>query len=134
MLERIFRVMSEKKINKSLLAKMCGMNKSTIYTCLLSEENAQKAKLETIRAIADALGISLDYLMTGQEAIKDKDNFAPITRRRLHPILVKYNKLNAEGRERVEVYLNDLIASGNYDGNDDNAPPLTPRLKKASAN
>lgn len=32
-----------------------------------------------------------------------------------HPLLIKYEKLNAVGRKKVEAYLDDLIASGNYD-------------------
>lgn len=65
MLERILYLMRELDINKNQLAKMCNLPRTTIYTALASEENVQKTKLETLRAIAGAMQISLDYIIYG---------------------------------------------------------------------
>ena len=64
-IERLNAVMLDRGMTKTQLAKYCGIPKTTLYNIMASEENAQKAKLETMRPIAAALGITLDYLIYG---------------------------------------------------------------------
>ena len=66
MLDRVLFLMQQLNINKNQLAKMCDLPRTTIYSALSSEENLQNTKLETQRAIARALQISLDYIIYGK--------------------------------------------------------------------
>lgn len=66
MLERILNRMKEVNINKSQLSKRCNLPKTTVYSVLGSEENLQNTKLETLRPIAELLGITLDYIINGE--------------------------------------------------------------------
>ncbi|MFR1531996.1 MAG: helix-turn-helix domain-containing protein [Christensenellales bacterium] len=66
MLDRVLFLMQQLNINKNQLAKMCDLPRTTIYSALSSEENLQNTKLETLRAIARALQISLDYIIYGK--------------------------------------------------------------------
>lgn len=74
MLERILKLMEEKGLNKNQLAQRTGLPRTTIYSALASEESCQKAKLETIRPIAKALGTTLDYIISGNEEKKEAKN------------------------------------------------------------
>lgn len=67
MLERILDLMQVQKINKNKLAIMAGLPRTTIYSALSNEENCKKTKLETMRAIANALNTTLDFIMTGKD-------------------------------------------------------------------
>ena len=67
MLERILELMKSQNINKNRLATMANLPRTTVYSALLNEENCKKAKLETMRAIADALKTTLDFIMTGKD-------------------------------------------------------------------
>ena len=115
MLERILQLMKEKKINKNELAKLCGFTKSTVYAVLRCEENLWRARIETVDTIAAALNTTIDYLVKGDELLKDRDTLDVIVGKRLDPMLLKYNQLNKNGRLRIDSYIDDLIASGNYD-------------------
>lgn len=66
MLERILNLMKEQGINKNKLAKLASLPATTIYSALSNEENLQKSKLETVKAIAYALSTTLDYIVTGK--------------------------------------------------------------------
>lgn len=68
LINRILAVMQERNLSKADLHRLSGLKKSTFYNIFDEKTNPSKIQLDTIRAIADALNTSLDYLMTGKES------------------------------------------------------------------
>lgn len=68
LINRILTLMQEQNLSKADLHRLSGLKKSTFYNVFDEKTNPSKIQLDTIRAIADALNTSLDYLMTGKES------------------------------------------------------------------
>lgn len=79
MLERILELMKKQNINKNKLANLSKIPRTTIYSALSNEENCKKTKLETMRPIAEALGTTLDYIISGDEGQTLQEDFSPNT-------------------------------------------------------
>lgn len=75
MLERILELMAAQNINKNKLATLANLPRTTIYSALSNEDNCKKAKLETMRAIAEALNTTLDFIMSGRDFQTISGNF-----------------------------------------------------------
>lgn len=68
LINRILALMQEQNLSKADLHRLSGLKKSTFYNVFDEKTNPSKIQLDTIRAIADALNTSLDYLMTGKDS------------------------------------------------------------------
>ena len=68
LINRILALMQEQNLSKADLHRLSGLKKSTFYNVFDEKTNPSKIQLGTIRAIADALNTSLDYLMTGKDS------------------------------------------------------------------
>ena len=96
--DRILKAMASKGISKADLVKITGIKKSTVYTFF--QRNIELS-LETIRPIAKVLGVSLDYLITGEDSL-------PVPY-----ILQIYNELTDTGKELLLAYAKGVYASEN---------------------
>ncbi len=65
MYERYCRIRDEKGMKDSSIAKQTGITKSTFSDW---KNGRSTPKREKLAKIADCLGVSLDYLVTGEEA------------------------------------------------------------------
>lgn len=63
---RMLTLMEQKGITKYELHKLSGVSKSTIYNMFDPKINPELIKLENVRAIAESLGTTLDYLVYGE--------------------------------------------------------------------
>lgn len=68
---------------------------------LTKKSNPDKIKLDTIKAIANALNVTVDYLMFG------KTDTAINTQIPL--ILINYELLTDEGKKKADEYISDLL-------------------------
>lgn len=67
LIDRILMLMQKQNLSKADLHRLSGLKKSTFYNLFDEKTNPDKIQLDTIRAIADALNTTLDYLMTGKD-------------------------------------------------------------------
>jgi len=65
--ERILKLLDERGLTKSDLLKLTGLKKSTLYYLFSDINHMENIQLETLRPIATALGVSLDFIATGKE-------------------------------------------------------------------
>lgn len=82
------------------------------------ETGFQTPEVYTITCIADLFGVTMDYL-NGKEGTASHHNSIykslPESSINEQPsILKKYNKLNDTGKEKVEAYVDDLLAVPSY--------------------
>lgn len=87
------------------LADALGVSKSTIGAY---ETGDRKPSYEGQEQIADFFNVSIDYLR-GKE-----DGSMYYLSPEIMPMIHKYNQLNDEGREKVNEYIDILLASGRY--------------------
>lgn len=66
--EMIRKLRIENGLTQKQLGELCGMADSAIRRY---ESGRANPKIETIGKIADALGVSIDYLMTGKKSVSD---------------------------------------------------------------
>jgi len=66
-IERIKELMKNKNITVNELLQKTSIKRSTFYYILSNEENLKKTNIETLRAIAIALNVSLDFLINGKQ-------------------------------------------------------------------
>jgi hypothetical protein len=85
------------------------------YTTVVSVINrgVGRAGISTVKSICNCLNIDINALAKG-EIVKLK-NLNQIS----DDFVVKYNILNDEGRERMELYLNDLLTSYKFTRTDE---------------
>ena len=84
------------------LAAAAGVHKRALDTYLLSE-NASIPPADTAVRIAQALGVSVEYLVTGEEIGMAPDNVRPVIRRFL--------QLKEKDRQVVSVLINALLGN-----------------------
>jgi transcriptional regulator with XRE-family HTH domain len=65
-ISRMLALMAQKNLTKYELHKLSGVSKSTIYNMFNPKINSELIKLENVRAIAETLGTTLDYLVYGE--------------------------------------------------------------------
>jgi len=81
------------------LAKASGVQKRALDTYLLSE-NASMPPVDTAVRIAETLGVSVEYLVTGKESSLPHD---------VRNIIRRLLKLNQNDRKIVNVLINALL-------------------------
>lgn len=101
LIDRINQILKEKNISKADLYRMTGLKKSTLYNVFDKKTNPDKIKLDTIKAIASALNVTVDYLMFGKT---DTAINAQIPL-----ILINYELLTDEGKKKADDYISDLL-------------------------
>lgn len=65
--DRVLMLMKEKGLNKKELAALSGLKQSTLYSVFSKRIKADNVTVDTIRALANALGVTMDYLIEGKE-------------------------------------------------------------------
>ena len=84
------------------LAVAAGVQKRALDTYLLAE-NASMPPADTAVRIAQALGVSVEYLVTGEEkAIMPRD---------IRPVIQRFLQLSDKDRRIVSVLINALLES-----------------------
>lgn len=112
-LEKLDYMMEKLSINKNQLSKLSGVPYTTIDS--FYKKGYENTKISTIRKIAVALDVSLDYLV--DDNISDETySIAPPCESdlMLERIIRNYRKLNEEGKEKLMDYSDDLVAGGRY--------------------
>ena len=61
--ENISKLMKEKSIDREALSQKAGLSKYTIRNILLGQ--TKKTSFENVKSLAEAFGVSADYLLTG---------------------------------------------------------------------
>lgn len=96
----IVTLMKEKHISQRQLSDMTGIPKSTI-----GDNLANNSKLSAINLykIAEALGVSVEYIRFGYEPRKNDNKLSKIV-----------EQLNEEGNIKLLDYAEDLLANSKY--------------------
>lgn len=94
-----------KGLRDSYIAKAAGISQSTFTDW---KNGKSKPKVNKLKKIADAMNVSVDFLLTG-----DKTAPPPYSKEEMS-LIDNYRKLNSKGREKVAGYCSDLVDSGNY--------------------
>lgn len=104
MIGRIKALKKERRLSNETLSALSGISKGTLSKILGSE--TKDPQISNIIKIAQALGVSADYIIFGKEEPR-RDEFINM-----------FSSLNLSGQEKVVEYMRDLIQSGNYNSND----------------
>lgn len=98
------------KLSQIEMARALGV----VQTTYSGYENAQrKIPLELLPVLANLFDVPMVYLVTGERPQHYTDNFVRLSAQE-HSIMSKFRFLNAEGKEKLGNYADDLIASKNY--------------------
>ncbi len=103
-----------KGFKDSYVAKIAGISQSTFTDW---KNGKSKPKMDKLKKIADAMNISVDYLLTGNKTAQDlyMDYMAEITFTDDEMSLINnYRMLNDQGKEKIRDYCSDLVDSGKY--------------------
>jgi DNA-binding Xre family transcriptional regulator len=95
--------------NKKRFSEVSEIPYMTVSNIL--SRGVDNAGINTVMKICDALEIDINELfnLSRQNGVKieiDNDE---------HNLISGYRSLNSDGKTRLTTYLNDLLASGNYD-------------------
>lgn len=101
MINRIKALKKAQKLSNDALSALSGIPKGTLAKILGSE--TKDPQISNIIKIAQALGVSADFIVFGKEEPKHDDDFFNM-----------FSSLNADGQSKVIEYMRDLINSGNY--------------------
>ena len=101
MINRIKTLKKAQKLSNDALSALSGIPKGTLAKILGSE--TKDPQISNIIKIAQALGVSADFIIFGKEEPKHDDDFFNM-----------FSSLNADGQSKVIEYMRDLINSGNY--------------------
>lgn len=102
--QQVKQRMQEKRISQNDLAKAAGISSSGISTALNVDGNP---RLQTMQAIADALGVHLAELLSDGRS-------APSVSTEERLLLAYFRRLNPEGRARMLEQAEDLAARDRY--------------------
>lgn len=104
-LKRIFDCLDNSKIEQKEFAALLGVNPSAISQW---RTGRSKSYTKYLPQIAEALGTTVEYLLTG----KEEQVAEPSTDEAI--LLRQYRNLNQEGKEKALEYMFDLVATGRY--------------------
>lgn len=113
----------ENKITMDEFAQRCGLSKA--YISMLEKgrhpQNNKKIAptIDTYKKIAAAIGCSLQDLFSAldsDDVSLDSNNNA-LSEREMH-LLAYYRLLSGDGKDKVNEYIEDLVASGRYESTD----------------
>ena len=104
--ENIRRIRLEKALTQAELGKMLGVNQSSIS----SFENSSYLRNNTIRKIANALGITTDELLSGCNCFQNINNEDTV----VLEVLESAKSLNEFGKTELLKFINLLLLSDSY--------------------
>ena len=107
MRERLLQIMEERGIKSAQLAAKAGLSTSTVADILSGKVNELNVGVSKVVKIADALGVSVEFLygMPEPEQIRgDQEQL----------LLGRFRELNEIGRARALAYLEDLVKIDGY--------------------
>lgn len=107
MRERLLQIMEERGIKSAQLAAKAGLSTSTVADILSGKVNELNIGVSKVVKIADALGVSVEFLygMPEPEQIRgDQEQL----------LLGRFRELNEIGRARALAYLEDLVKIDGY--------------------
>ena len=134
-IDRIKKIKSKKKITNEQLAEMTGIPLGTLSKIMA--EISDSPKFSNILAICDALGCSVNYIVTGEP---DNDNNYTLESGEIR-LIENYRQLDNHGRELVALVLNketERITKASYGIGTENvaavksAKILTPKKPKST--
>jgi hypothetical protein len=97
MIDRIVELMQTHKDNKATLARNAGLPYTTVDG--LFKRGCENAYISTAKKISEYYGVTLDYLILGNEGLS---NDAAL-------IAAKYDKLDQHGRELIDLVVDHEI-------------------------
>ena len=101
-------------LTQAEFAKKIGVSRSAIGNY---EKGVRRPDFETTEAIADYFNVSLGYLMGRDESDKelyDRYREQLFAREKEKKIIELYRKLNTEGQQKAQAYLEDLVNLKKY--------------------
>ena len=110
-IDRIKKIKSSKKITNEQLSEMTGIPLGTLSKIMA--EISDSPKFSNILAICEALGCSVNYIVTGEP---DNDNNYTLESGEIR-LIENYRQLDTHGRELVALVLNkeaESITKANY--------------------
>jgi transcriptional regulator with XRE-family HTH domain len=107
MISRIKEIKKQKGFSNDTLSAQSGIPKGTLSKILGSE--TKDPQISNIIKIANALGVSADYLVFGSGSSSESSFTATEI-----SLVEDFRTLNDEGQEKVLTYVNDLIRTGIY--------------------
>lgn len=112
-LEKLNFYKKQKGMTNQQLANLTGITISTIDK--ITSGNNTNPKLRTIEALCNALGCTLDDIMDYNDDTK-KDTPADNGRgdEKKDRLISNYDKLNAEGQDKLVGYSDDLVDTNKY--------------------
>lgn len=117
MVERIHQLKSEKNIKSKELATLSDVPIGTLGKILRME--TKDPQVGSIIKIAQALGVSADFLVYGEDLPSKEDTIVPTTPNTSNEyvLLENFKHLNTEGQEKAMEYVSDLVVLGRYTKN-----------------
>lgn len=106
--QRLVASREKRNLSQKELAEKLGITPTRLNYW---EKDKREPAIEMIKALAQALDVDTDYLIGHQPQNKNAPLYLSETEDKLIGL---HRKLNAEGREKLLSYANDLIASGRY--------------------
>lgn len=100
--ERIFLILSQKKITQKDFSKQINVNEKTVSAW---KKNNSLPPLDKISDISDCLGVSIDYLLTGKEKNSPKLELKPDEQE----LLDNFNKLSERSKGRLLEKAENLV-------------------------
>lgn len=112
-LEKLNFYKKQKGMTNQQLANLTGITISTIDK--ITSGNNTNPKLRTIEALCNALGCTLDDIMDyNDDTKKDTPTDSGRGDEKKDRLISNYDKLNAEGQEKLVGYSDDLVATNRY--------------------
>ena len=112
-LEKLNFYKKQKGMTNQQLANLTGITISTIDK--ITSGNNTNPKLRTIEALCNALGCTLDDIMDyNDDTKKDTPTDSGEGDEKKNRLISNYDKLNAEGQEKLVGYSDDLVATNRY--------------------
>ena len=124
-IDRIKKIKSKKKITNEQLSEMTGIPLGTLSKIMA--EISDSPKFSNILAICEALGCSVNYIVTGEP---DNDNNYTLESGEIR-LIENYRQLDTHGRELVALVLNketERITKANYGLGTEIAPQKSARI------
>lgn len=91
------------------LSRRSGVTATTLYNVLSGQRLLSRVNVSDTIAIASALGVTVEELLSGEEVTLDRElSFGELN------LITRYRRLNEVGRQKVVDYVSDLEATELY--------------------
>ena len=110
-LKKLDYLIVKKGINKSILAKGCGIPYTTLDG--FYKKGCDNVKLSTLRKLSNYFDVDLNFWV-------NDDKLNTYEQKNAHPnegeqkLIDNYRQLNEEGQGKANEYVSDLVATGRY--------------------